>query len=369
MTSLLLIATLYLPVYSPKSDSQLHVAAMDTNTMAVSQSWTFPASYTGHRSVCYLPGATSDMSFAAWTGGDNYDPHTDPFGVSTGYVYPTVELTRLSPITPRFDVWKAGTMRVAATNILEGGGSLGSVPTRVRVVRWKLDDTPIYDMAVEPRVIFDKVMDPRAATTLTEADFLDADTHDLDWDNFYREVAQSLGVRGGNYRVVKADYLVIVGDGDVTSWLSSYDTNKVAVASKQVITRRFGENRVTPKPVSPGSVSPTSSGMGIVSTASPTFAWTIDSPDSEAYTAFRIVVTNEDTQAFYDTGIKRMPPRDMSGVYSWVVPADTNLWQASSAFAGRTNSWIVQAYNSKFRTDATNAVRTLFYIPATSTTP
>lgn len=360
MTSLLLIATLYLPVYSPKSDSQLHVAAMDTNTMAVSQSWTFPASYTGHRSVCCLPGATSDMSFAAWTGGDNYNPHTDPFGVSTGYVYPAVELTRLSPITPRFDVWKAGTMRVATTNILEGGDSLDdSTPTRVRVVRWKLDDRPIYNMAIEPRVVFDKIMDPFVATTLTEADFLNANTYDLDWDEFYREVVRSIAVRSGGYRVVKADYLVIVGDGDVVSWINGFDTNKVAVASKQVITRRFGENRVLPAP----------SDLGEVNAVNPTFKWTVDCPDSEAYTAFRVVVTNEDTQAFYDTGIKRMPPRDMSGVYSWVAPADTNLWQASSAFAGRTNSWIVQAYNSKFRTDATNAVRTLFYIPATSTTP
>ena len=320
------------------------------------------AADTGH----VREGENDIVAFADLDDNGKYDPG-EPYGVvqnvdiSWKGVSVELELTDASPVTPRFDVWQAGTMRVAATNVWEGsddgGDSLSdSTPTRVRVVRWKIDDKPIYDMAVAPQIVLDKVMDPRAVTTLTEADFLDANTHDLDWDNFYSGVVQNPGVRSGNFRVVKADYLVIVGDGDVTSWPSGSDTSKVAVASAQVITRRFGEGRVIPRPVSPGSVSPASSGIGIVNTANPTFAWTIDCPDSEAYTAFRIVVTNASGMV-YDSGVRRAPARDGDGAYRWAAPLYVDdMTTQGKVFANKsTYGWRVAMYNSKFRADSYSA--------------
>ena len=357
--------------YTYSSSNETQIASLEDQTYRIAYasqpSVGLPRKlYLGAADVGHVrEGANDIVAFADIDNNGAFTPG-EPYGivqnvdVSWKGVAAEVELTDESPVTPRFNVFSTGTVLVSTTNVVEGsgesGGSLGSVPTRVRVVRWKLDDTPIYSMAVEPRVIFDKVMDPRAVTTLTEADFLDADTHDLDWDNFYREVAQSAGVRFGNFRVVKADYLVVVGDGDVISWRSGDDTNKVALASKQVITRRFGANRVIPQPVSPGSVSPTSSGMGIVSTASPTFAWTIDSPDSEAYTAFRIVVTNA-AGLVYDSGVRRAPARDGDGAYRWAAPLYVDdITTSNKVFANKsTYGWRVSMYNAKFRADSYSA--------------
>ena len=262
MTLLALIASVVLPVYSPKSASPLHVAAIDTNTMAVVRSWEFPAEYTGHRSACHLSGADSNMTFVAWTGGAKYNPATDPFGTSRGHDYPAVEVTETSPITPRFDVWAAGTALYSHTNAPAAGEAdvlSEDKPVRVRVVRWKLDDAINYNMAFPARVVLDKMMDPRVATTLTEADFLGEDSHDIDWDYFSSEVANSAGVVYGNYQVVKAEYLVVLGDGPV-GWQNSQDTNTFVTASTQVITRRFNSEQrgfyplnVTCEPATNGS--------------------------------------------------------------------------------------------------------------------
>ena len=283
-------------------------------------------------------------------------------GVSWKGVSAEIELTDASPVTPRFDVFAAGTMQVATTNIAEAAESSSSgdeeseitEPVRVRVVRWKIDDAPIYSMAVTPRVVFDKMMDPRVAATITERDFIDENTFDLDWDYFRSEVVTFPGVTSQNRMVVKADYLAIIGDGDV-SWRRD-ETNKWLTASKQVITRYYGENRVMPRQVSPGSVSPVSSAMGVVNTANPTFAWTLDCPERESYTAFRIVVTNS-TGTVYDSGIRRAPARDGDGAYRWAAPLYVDdITPEGKIFANKsTYGWRVAMYNSKFRTDSFTA--------------
>ena len=323
----------WLPVYSPKSASPLHVAAMETNTMSVAKSWEFPASYTGHRSVCFLPDADSSMTFAAWAGGAEYNPATDPFGVSTGYDYPMVGVTHTSPITPRFDVFKTGFMEVATTNIRPSSATF-TEPVRVRVVQWKVDGYPMWDLAMgEPSVIFDKVMNPRVAATITENDFIDEDTFDLDWDDFYSKVVRSAGAIYGNLPIVKADYLAIIGEGDV-SWFS-YETNKWRTASKQVITRYYATNRVDASAMSISTNTPDASAV---------FSWRInDFPrrGTTDYTAFRIVANGADAER--DSDIRRMPPRDPSGVYRWAAPHSwTNI-----------TSWGISIFNSKFRTTNT----------------
>ena len=321
--------------------------------------------YLGASDVGHVREGANDIIAFADLNNDGKLTSGEPYGivqnvdVSWKGVSAEIELTDSSPVTPRFDVFAAGTMQVATTNIAEaaesssGGGEETEVaePVRVRVVRWKIDGKPIYDMAVAPLVVFDKVMDPRVAATITENDFVDGDTFDLDWDNFYSGVVQNPGVRSGNFRVVRADYLAIIGDGDV-SWYS-FESNKWLTASKQVITRYYGESRVMPQPVSPGSVSPASSAMGVVNTANPTFAWTIDAPDREGYTAFRIVVTNA-AGTVYDSGIRHAPARDGEGVYRWAAPLYVgDMTTQGQVFANKsTYGWRVSMYNSKFRTDS-----------------
>ncbi|MBR2837857.1 MAG: hypothetical protein IKE55_03660, partial [Kiritimatiellae bacterium] len=336
--------------------------------------------YLGSADEGYVREGLNDIVAFADLDGNGVYTSGEPYGIVQGVgvswkgVSAEIELTDESPVTPRFDVWAAGTALYSLTNVLASGNSEGNsassgsgvsaglsadTPVRIRVVRWKIDDYPNYAMAVQPRVVFDKMMDPRVATTLTEADFLGKDVHDIDWEFFYDEVANYAGVLFGNFPVVKADYLVVIGDGPV-SWLNSTDTNTLVTASPQVITRRFDAERVLPVPVSPSRVSPVSAASGIVNSANPTFAWTID---GDTYTAFRIQVTNE-AGLVYDSGVRRAPARDEDGVYRWTAPlyAD-DMTQEGEVFANKSAyGWRVAMYNAKFRSDEYSADPAPFYL-------
>ena len=324
--------------------------------------------YLGAADEGYVREGRNDIvAFADLDSSGTYTPG-EPYGIVQGVnvswsgVSAEIELTDVSPVTPRFDVWASGTALYNQTNAPVAGEAdvlSADKPVRVRVVRWKLDDAINYNMAFPARVVLDKMMDPRIATTLTEADFLGEDSHDIDWDYFSSEVANSAGVVYGNYQVVKADYLVVIGDGQ-TSWLNSTESNKFVTASTQVITRRFDANRVLPVPVSASSVSPVSSASGVVNSANPTFAWTIA---SDTYTAFRVQVTNA-TETIYDSGILRAPARDADGVYRWTAPLYVDdMSPDNKLFANKsTYGWRVSMYNAKFRNDAYSTVAAPFFL-------
>ena len=187
--------------------------------------------------------------------------------------------------------------------------------------------------------------------------FLDENTHDIDWDYFSSEVANS--DVAAYYPVKEAEYLVVLGDGPV-SWLNADDTNTWVTASTQVIKRKFDENRVLPVPVATDSVSPVSSAAGIVSSANPTSSWKID---SDTYNAFRIIVTNG-TGTVYDSGVRRAPVRDENGVYRWTAPlyAD-DMSPLNKVFENKTTyGWRVAMYNAKFRSDVYSTESATFYL-------
>ena len=293
----------------------------------------------------------------------------EPYGIVQGInvswkgTSAEIELTDESPISPRFDVWSAGVALYGTTNVItttsgESTALSATSPVRVRVVRWKVDGFPAYSYPFDARVVFDSMMDPRIATTITEADFLDENTHDIDWEYFSSEIANS-GV-AAYYPIKEAEYLVVLGDGPV-SWSSSFDTNTWVTASTQVIKRKFDENRVLPVPVAAvGSVSPVSSAAGVVSSANPTFTWKVD---SDTYTAFRIIVTNG-TGTVYDSGVRRAPARDANGVYRWTAPlyAD-DMTPQNKVFANKsTYGWRVAMYNAKFRSNAYSTEPATFYL-------
>ena len=344
-------ASVFLPVYSPKSANPLHVSAIDTNTMAVVKSWTFPAGYTGHRSACFLPEAQSNMTFVAWTGGETYNPSTDPFGTSRGYEYPMIDVTETSTITPRFDVWAAGTALYNTTNAPVSGKTEGnegnsdggdatelpaSTPVRVRVVRWKVDGEQSYSFPFEPRVVFNRMMDPRITKILTEADFLDENTHDIDWEYFSSEVANS--DISAYYPVKEAEYLVVLGEGPVF-WRNSFDTNTWVTASTQVIKRKFNDELfrtrdVVYEPATNGSFGaiswsielhkPNQGYYPFASSNIPPVALSVIYKDDWTSASARqdfMQGTSNTSYTFNVYGTFRMPPQSADGRWRWWPPS------------------------------------------------
>ncbi|MBQ3288972.1 MAG: LamG domain-containing protein [Kiritimatiellae bacterium] len=330
------------------------------------------ALYLGAADEGYVREGLNDIVAFADINGDGKYTVGEPYGIAQGVnvswkeASAELELLDSSPVTPRFNLWTAGVKLYNTTTTMDPSGSDAALSatssTRVRVVRWKVDGDPSYRVPFNPRVVFDRVMDPRVSQFITEADFLDENTYDIDWDYFASEVTDSAGVAFANYPVKKVEYLVVLGDGEDVSWVNSLETNKWILASSRVITRMFDENRVLPTPVAAVSVSQFSSAAGIVSSANPTFTWTID---SDTYTAFRITVTNG-TGTVYDSGIRRAPARDADGAYRWTAPlyAD-DMTPQGKVFANKaTYGWRVSMYNAKFGSgsDAYSTDPATFYL-------
>lgn len=220
-------------------------------------------------------------------------------------------------------------------------------PIRIRISRWKIDDHAIqYIRAsasekVQSRVVVDKILYPSISENITEADILTSAAHDIDWEYFYGDIATNeIVTHLFHLPIVKAEYLVLLGYGAYTDWDSKYDTNKWLWASQHVITRFYGKDRVNPMPA------PLSFAHG----ESPTFEWSLDCPEREAYTACRVRLHGGGA-VVRETNIMRMPPNRNAaapryGRYRWTPPVD---WLADITNAA---TWSVEAYNSKFRSES-----------------
>ena len=357
-------ADLYLPVYSqfdPK-DTPLHIAAVDPITLANVEQWDFPSAYIGHRAVCRLPGADTNCAFVGWTGASPYDPSADgQYGFVALSDAPVLGLDFGSAATQmygdfspffsmRFDLWKSGTQNVDRFGVVTDSETQldQSSPIRIRVSRFKINDM-IYsnlhfskDDVLKNRVIMDKVVNPYQSTTITEADFLDADSFDIDWDWFYDDVVtNSLTYLFDFDKTVKVDYLVSLGYSPYACIESLMPSNVVLWTSRHYITRFYGADRVDPVPL------PLSFSQG----GSPTFEWALDCPEREAYTACRVRLHDGGGAVVRETAVMRMPPNRNAatpryGRYRWTAPAD---WLADITNAA---AWSVAAYNSKFRNES-----------------
>ena len=293
-----------------------------------------------------------------------------------------IELTDLSPVTPRIDLVADDAMpRVTRADIrerIEAHPDLNT-PTilkwldgnpiadraaegesfrgqRVRVVRWMINDMPVFLADVDAKVVLDKTIETDVRSILTEADFrVGNESFDIDWDDLsgiLDEVREACGV------VTNVSYLVVVGDGDV-DW-NDFDTSNTVYALKTVITRKFGRTRVTPVAVAPGAQV-----EEIVHGANPTFKWTMNCPEEEGYTAFNVQVLNGG-KVVYDSGKRLAPPRNDKGEYVWEAP----LYVGDKTNEGevfenkRTYTWKVEMYNAKFSNEAaySNAGRFLMEV-------
>ena len=219
---------------------------------------------------------------------------------------------------------------------------------RVRVVRWVVDGNPVYRYLVSPEVVFDQKMRLSNRSFLSEADFLATGALDLDWDNLKSGVVDNINVQRGKLSVTNMAYLVVIGDGK-TFWESDTDTNSVPVVLDWVIERRYSVERATPTPLNENAV---------VYTAQPTLKWSIDGEDRTdytGYTAFKVKVASTDGAFCWTSDFQRMPPVGTDGAYAWNAPlfAGDRPAGATGVFEnGKTYTWSVSVYNSKFRDDA-----------------
>lgn len=352
-------------VYSQPSASPLRVAEVTAATNAVAkfgEPSAFPASYTGHRSVCRV--AFDETNVVAWAGGGEYRVG-DPFGCSTGRGYGAVELTPISPITPRIDLYGGSSDRPRTvkeiyddirakayadyktpialsnrlaqlswmdTNRIEEPTASQGEDVRVRVVRWLVDGWPLWYLGIEPRVIVDKKFRYRAGAALTEADILADGALDLDWEHLQNEVMDSIGVSDEGLDVNEVDYLVVIGDG-VTSWRDGNDSNVVVKALSQVVSRTY--DTVPPTPVAVPFV------QG-VPLSRPQFMFKVPVRfDRNGYTAFELAVLSG-TNRVWSSGVRRIPPRDADGRYVFPCPSLDDTVSPGSY------TWKVRVYNSKF---------------------
>ncbi|MBQ0032549.1 MAG: LamG domain-containing protein [bacterium] len=304
-------------------------------------------------------------SFEAFFDNDGNGEYTpgEPFGVlndvEIGWSGRTLELelTDMSAITPRVDLWADASDRVARWGDLgiESNRVVTTVPqadlAHVRVVRYQIDDTEISRIGVESRVLLDRTFDRTADTLLHEGNFLKDDEFDIDWSYLVSDISH-LDLQ--SHMVTNVSYLVVIGDG-----ASGYeyrggdaeDTNTVITALSTVINRRFETTRTKPVPHLERCV---------FTKARPTFAWTLQNEDAWAsafgttYTAFKIVVKSGSTKV-YESPVTRMPAKDSDGVYTWTPPLYVDAPSPSNPSAVFENlsayTWQVYVYNAKFRRD------------------
>ena len=321
-------------VYShEKSDRGLHVATIVTNATGRVRQWDFPASYTGHRSVCRLVGATTNDDFCAWIGGQSYVPGY-PFGVSTGRNVVQIDLTRTCAMVDRINLYTGKSSRSS-----EVGGPLAKLDREwIRLipveVRGSIQDAEcstnwiaLSSVSSGWRVAADFFVDKKNHPTMTEFDILSGGDLDLNWSNFSSEL-DTAAIRNAVGKLTGVRYAIAFEDPN-------------AIASKHVVSNTWDKfpsrvfNRYTERYFEPfiGREGKTSSvavfPIGTsVDQLRPTFKWRHEMPESvtkgfgNVYTAFYLRILTEarwDAQIVYNSGMRRVPAADENGIYAFQV--------------------------------------------------
>ena len=350
-------------VYSPKDSGGVTLKAP-------SGALTYPAAWTGHRSVCAVPGASNDV-FEAWTGGAAYAVGA-PYGTSAGRAWPAVELTEYSPVMPRIDLRTGASDRAPTVaeyvdelyrivreeavtdadkdyNLQQLGWTTNNRYTvaapqsgeRVRVVRWVVDGQPACRLGFDAETVLDTRARRSDRAFLTEADILATGALDLDWDKLKSGVVDNFDIQNFGTPVTNVAYLVVIGDGK-TAWDSLSDTNSAPRILDRVIERRFGHSRIAPTPVS-GSFDGTAArirfridGEGAGETR-----W------GTTYTAFQVFARRQGAATNdWASGIQRLPAKDpATDVYAYTTD-DAAL--AARLSSGKPYDWLCALYNAKY---------------------
>ncbi len=336
-----------IPVYSYEaSTSPLHVEEFVDYPKPNRMRWTFPASYTGHRSVCFLPGATDDMNLIAWVGGETFTPG-DPFGYSYAqggeevgdqlYIR-AIELDTSHPSMMRKKLFTSETEQFVEKQ------PTGDECLRIRIVRSTIDGNPVSNYGVSSRTVLDKVFWRSAHDFISEADILAPGNLDLDYEYLYSDlmVAVSPGPA-----VEDVGYDIFAGDGldeanKIATFHRLYDSQSVFNASK-------------PVPLYPDDDI-------ALTTNKLVLKWAIPG-NLRGYTGFRLTLwgyTGSTMISAWDTGYVKMPPRIKDGDnvfrYEFAAPflvgedmSPSEVSRIEPYYNNTTYKWRMTLVNSRFR--------------------
>lgn len=292
--------------------------------------------------------------------GDGSYTAGEPFGAVDGvdvgweHGYVDIELTDTSPMISRFSVsadaendratlWGAWSGNLEPQYITAGTLS-GGIFERVRIVRTFINGQPCADFGVPDRVVLDKTLNLQNSPYITEADILDAENLDLDWQYLADDIARgNVNATQGGFSNIT--YRVVLGNGTVAY-------NEVNNLLNHAFNRWFD-----PPAVYHSDARPVQLGPGVVTTCSPTFSWSI--PNSlSSYTAFEIVVLDSSGAEVWDSGQLPLPPRVRDVEHGWRyeyrAPLFVNSIPAggSRVFANDSDyTWYVSVFNSLYKND------------------
>ena len=358
-----------LPVYSYEaSSSKLHIQTYtpprEDGAAIPELSWEFPASYTGKRSECWLPGATSDMAFIAWVGGDEWQPG-DPFGFTPAASASNVQaiaLTLMSPICPRIKLWDSKSDRLECIGEyprpsdtkykpMESDSSSylmrSATPTakcarvRVQLVRAGTFDATETG-STTCLTLLDCKLNRDGRNFIHEGDFLAGGELDIAWtglSSYFQGNLTSVDTTAALF-AINLDLL----ECDMGK-KNSGGTKYTNIKTYPELLLRFYETTRT-------AATPTSCNAGA-------FTWRIDGEWNWAklygstYTAFKIKVfsgANGANTVLHESSIIRMPPQEFDGSYIWNAPAE---WMADIASWA---SWRIFTYNSRWKGDSVSGV-------------
>ena len=364
-------AGVMLPVYSyDESTSPLHVRtftpARQDGSVTPEMQWDFPASYTGKKSICWLPGATSDMAFIAWVGGDEWQPG-DPFGFTPAASASNVQaiaLTLMSPICPRIKLWSNTSDRKEClgeypwpeansdfkpSEVAQSGRRMfATVPTtkcaRIRVQLVKAGKYSVIS-ATTGFTVLDCKLNREARNFLHEGDFLADGQLDIGWNVV---ADQFVGMSSGTDTTSLA-FAINLRLWEHDLWSKDGNNYRDKIETYPELILRFLEtSRTAPTPVS-------------CDTSTGSFAWRISGEWNWAklygstYTAFRVKVFSNAAGSIelHDSGVIRMPPQEFDGSFVWKAPASWLSDVASWA------SWRIYAYNSRWKDDTVSGLQTI----------
>ncbi len=291
-------------------------------------------------------GRNTFIAFADLDGNGDYTAG-EPFGVApnvdVGWNHAKLQitLTDTSPVTARFSVGggnnnaggdnneggdDAGGGNGAATNDrdtlygTEGGNKpiqeitvghpSGGKYERVRVVRTLINGAPAYSKENKTQgvVVLDKMMSLENDSYITEADFLRDGQFDIDWAT----LADDLEAAGNaSLLVSNVSYRVVLGNGDVSNLVTN---NLLGI----VFNRWFDSPEVYAN-----EARPQAEALGEVTSASPTFKWTVPG-NLNSYSAFQVRVKDADGATIWNSGFQLTPASTLlaNGLaqYVWQAP-------------------------------------------------
>lgn len=367
-------------VYSyGETPGSLHVETIETNLSVRPKHWTFPASFAGHRAVCRLPGAATNEIFQAWIGGDRFKPG-DPFGVSSVRDIPQIELTEVSPIFARVNLYDGTDDRLVhigpESGDIEGASFTNFYPDaiwcratnlyeHVRIVPYAVAGTKsggdeffqLAQIGITNRVVAEFDVSRTTKPIVTEADFIRDGVYDIDLDGFVVSILNNGNVRDAVGDVTAVKYRLVFGKEGPVGRESNLDTTTVVRAFSTLVERRY-------EPLNARTLPTQLACDAIQHVARPTFRWRLDEPGTVkgyasssslfgcSYTAFQIEIADAATgTVVYDSGLVRTPAKNAKGEFVWTAPVSAGDQTALGRLYAKTGNWKwrVAMYNAKFQ--------------------